>query len=482
MASRGTYSDYFDALAMRESSDNYAAVSSLGYLGRYQLSEPALQEIGYYAGDSTAAQDFVGRWTGRGGINSKADFLGSPAVQDAAAREYTAWNWDTLSQYGYNVYAGQTLNGHRMTLSGILGATWLVGFAGMRAFLDSGGTSARADGYGTSMLEYLSLFNDFQTPSAFASGLNGHNYIEGGAGNDGLRGLGGDDTLAGAGGRDTAYFRGEASAYTLTREGGSVRVAHEGGSGRDGTDILTGIEVAAFADRLVDLSDFDPVGDPAGRDGARIVGTADADRLTGTRGDDVMRGLSGRDVLRGRGGDDRIDTGAAADVAAGGGGADTLRGSFGNDRLYGGPGDDALRGEPGRDVLSGGPGADWLSGGSANDRLAGGAGGDRLFGNAGHDRLSGGGGDDVLSGGPGRDRLAGGAGNDVFTFAPGTGRDVIADFAAGDRIDLSAFPGIAGLADVRIDPRGSGVTLFAGNAVIVLPGANPGDLDGAFLF
>ncbi|WP_425409006.1 hypothetical protein [Hyphococcus sp.] len=48
---QGTYDDFFDALGLRESSDNYQAVNSAGFLGRYQLGEPALIDVGIYTDD-----------------------------------------------------------------------------------------------------------------------------------------------------------------------------------------------------------------------------------------------------------------------------------------------------------------------------------------------------------------------------------------------------------------------------------------------
>lgn len=68
----------------------------------------------------------------------------------------------------------------------------------------------------------------------------------------------------------------------------------------------------------------------------------------------------------------------------------------------------------------------------------------KLVGKALGEILEGLGGNDTLIGGLGQDTLAGGAGNDVFQFRKlldslPSARDVIADFAAGDRIDLSAL-------------------------------------------
>jgi Ca2+-binding RTX toxin-like protein len=76
--------------------------------------------------------------------------------------------------------------------------------------------------------------------------------------------------------------------------------------------------------------------------------------------------------------------------------------------------------------------------------LSGGDGDDFLAGFGGSDQIDGGAGMDALYGGAGRDALTGGADADTFHFVSLTDsgttnvvRDVITDFEAGDRIDLS---------------------------------------------
>jgi Ca2+-binding RTX toxin-like protein len=84
------------------------------------------------------------------------------------------------------------------------------------------------------------------------------------------------------------------------------------------------------------------------------------------------------------------------------------------------------------------------TGGAGKDKLFGNDAANVLLGNAGDDTIDGGAGNDEISGGAGKDLLTGGAGDDLFRYtarsdsAVGTGRDVISDFAEGDRIDLTA--------------------------------------------
>ena len=58
MAAPKSYDAFLDALGERESSGNYGAVNTLGFLGKYQFGEAALTDVGYYSADGTAANDW----------------------------------------------------------------------------------------------------------------------------------------------------------------------------------------------------------------------------------------------------------------------------------------------------------------------------------------------------------------------------------------------------------------------------------------
>jgi Ca2+-binding RTX toxin-like protein len=105
------------------------------------------------------------------------------------------------------------------------------------------------------------------------------------------------------------------------------------------------------------------------------------------------------------------------------------------------------------DTPTGTSGPDVLRGTSSSERIHGEGGDDQLYGNGGNDRLYGDGGDDLIDGGLGHDALAGGAGADTFVYTgiaqsyEGGGHsysDLILDFSAEDRIDVSAL-GFTGL-------------------------------------
>lgn len=163
------------------------------------------------------------------------------------------------------------------------------------------------------------------------------------------------------------------------------------------------------------ISDVTPPAD------GTIVGTVRADALAGIQIADVITGLMG---------------------------ADRLFGAAGNDRLFGGAGDDRLAGQGGDDVLRGGVGGDVLVGGAGADLLIGGAGNDRLLGSAGAD---------------------------VFQFAGGDGRDVVADFGAGDSFEMRVA-GVDAFADLSVSQVGDDVRIGYGSGAVFVEHARVAEI------
>jgi Ca2+-binding RTX toxin-like protein len=74
------------------------------------------------------------------------------------------------------------------------------------------------------------------------------NVLIGGAGNDRIAGGGGNDTIQGGADSDVAVFAGLQASYSITTAGGSIQIVDNQTStdGNDGTDTLSGVEVAEF--------------------------------------------------------------------------------------------------------------------------------------------------------------------------------------------------------------------------------------------
>ena len=150
----GDYGDFLDALGMRESSDNYAAVNRFNYMGRYQVGKPALQDAGF--------MDEDGNWTALAnsyGIYSQADFLASPAGQDAAVTAYHTKLCTYIRGYGLDDYIGSTYCGVTVTRSGLLAGCHLVGVGSLKKALASG--THAYDGNNTPAAEYMKKFAGF---------------------------------------------------------------------------------------------------------------------------------------------------------------------------------------------------------------------------------------------------------------------------------------------------------------------------------
>jgi len=169
----------------------------------------------------------------------------------------------------------------------------------------------------------------------------------------------------------------------------------------------------------------------------------------------------GNFIMKGGAGDDNLIGGAKVDTITGGAGDDSIHGRGGADSLDGGAGFDTV----GYASSTAGVSVDLrltsaqISAGDANgdvlsnfEAVIGSDFADRLMGDAGNNTLRGRDGDDVLIGRSGADFLNGGAGNDTFVFqrVTDTGlthatRDRIADFEAGDHIDLRGIEATTGV-------------------------------------
>jgi len=335
------------------------------------------------------------------------------------------------------------------------------------------GTASGGDAAGDTFISIENL-----TGSSLAdqlSGDNGRNVIGGGAGNDALVGRGGDDLLAGEGGDDT-LDGGDGNDRLIGFDGADTI---HGGNDNDSVDGGNGDDIVfgdAGADNLFGNNGDDQIDGGDGND--YLEGGAGADILAGGAGIDAVAYTSSAAAVTvnlatgtASGGDAQGDTLSGIEQLLGSAFADKLTGDAGANALWGQDGDDLLIGGAGGDALKGGNGIDTasyvgsaagvtinlatgaVSGGDAQgdtfssiEQVFGSDQGDQLTGDAGANTLWGGAGDDIITGGAGADMLKGGAGNDSFVYAStadstvaAAGRDTIADFAASDRIDLSAI-------------------------------------------
>jgi len=172
MEKKGNYKDFLRDLGYRESRGGYKVENTYGYLGKYQMGESALKDAGYYKGDPTRRNDWIGEWTGKDGVWSKKDFLNNPQAQENAIREYHRKTWKYIKALGLDKYVGKTIKGIYITESGLIAGAHLLGVGSVKKFLKSNGRIIPRDGYGTPITEYIEKFADYDV-----SEITGNRYI-----------------------------------------------------------------------------------------------------------------------------------------------------------------------------------------------------------------------------------------------------------------------------------------------------------------
>lgn len=125
-----------EALAFKESQGRYRAVNTLGYLGKYQFGITTLNRFK---------------------INNPKYFLKNPELQEKAFTALCSVNkWILRKDIQRKV--GKTINGIKITESGILAAAHLSGAGNVKKYLRSNGNHNLSDAYGSSIAYYMKKF------------------------------------------------------------------------------------------------------------------------------------------------------------------------------------------------------------------------------------------------------------------------------------------------------------------------------------
>ena len=136
-----SYVAFKEAIAFKESQGNYSAVNTLGYLGKYQFGVTTLELLG---------------------INNPELFLETPVLQENAFLANTKRNkW--ILRRDIKRFVGKTIDGIRITESGILAAAHLAGPGNVKRYLRSYGAIDSEDAYGTDILSYMQKFSCYDT-------------------------------------------------------------------------------------------------------------------------------------------------------------------------------------------------------------------------------------------------------------------------------------------------------------------------------
>ncbi len=138
-----SYLGFKEALAFKESRGDYAVVNQFGYMGKYQFGKGTLDLIGLKN-------------------ISRNDFLSNPALQEKAFYAYLSRNKWVLRR-DIKWFSGRTMNGVKVTESGILAAAHLGGPNAVKRYLRSGGVDGFADAFGTTIRYYMKRFGGYDT-------------------------------------------------------------------------------------------------------------------------------------------------------------------------------------------------------------------------------------------------------------------------------------------------------------------------------
>lgn len=130
-----------EALGFRESSGKYNSVNEYGYIGKYQFGKHAMHDLG---------------------IKNHELFLNSAEAQEKAFVALCSLNKYKLRNY-LSKYDGVTLNGIKLTESGMLAASHLLGPGAVINFIKSKGENIGSDALGTTIVEYLTKFDGYDT-------------------------------------------------------------------------------------------------------------------------------------------------------------------------------------------------------------------------------------------------------------------------------------------------------------------------------
>lgn len=136
-----TFIGFQQSIGMRESQGKYNKVNTLGYLGKYQFGAETLQILG---------------------IKDTANFLANPKLQEKAFLANLSKNkWEL--RHEIQKYSGKIVSNVEITESGILAAAHLGGAGSVKRFLKTNGRKKCADGYGTSVKNYMDDFSGYDT-------------------------------------------------------------------------------------------------------------------------------------------------------------------------------------------------------------------------------------------------------------------------------------------------------------------------------
>ena len=143
----------------------YMCINDYGYVGKYQMGEQAMIQMGIYKkkpdkiinGKNYYNNDWKGVFVDNiYGITSLWDYRNSPEKQEQLQIDFKKEEWRLIKDLKLDKYIGKTVNGQKITPSGLLAGSHLVGIGGLKEYLE--GNYSKSDKKGTPVSRYIKQF------------------------------------------------------------------------------------------------------------------------------------------------------------------------------------------------------------------------------------------------------------------------------------------------------------------------------------
>ena len=143
----------------------YTKINYAGYVGRYQMGEQAMIEMGVYSKEPDGYRNgrpyYNNDWSGvfiknKYNITNLWEYRNHPKKQETLQVDYKKREWKYIKNLKLDKYIGKTINGQVITASGLLAGAHLVGVGGLKKYLE--GDYTVADGSGTKVSFYIEKF------------------------------------------------------------------------------------------------------------------------------------------------------------------------------------------------------------------------------------------------------------------------------------------------------------------------------------
>lgn len=162
---RKTNKQFLNRLGYLESKNRYNSSNIYNYVGKYQFGKYALEEIGYNKDSiiNIRSSTYIDS-------NNRRVFdteLFTPQEQEICIRKLMHRIEHKYLKKEIKKYDGKVISGIWITKAGILAAAHLKGYNSIRRFLNSNGRYNPTDAFGTSIKEYLQIFEHYKLIETF---------------------------------------------------------------------------------------------------------------------------------------------------------------------------------------------------------------------------------------------------------------------------------------------------------------------------